>query len=111
MESLSHKQGDTFYVVCQWTDPLGSPISLSGYTVKSQVRVFNSSPFVDDLSVIILDSANGLFSLTATATQTTSWVVSSGQYNRTYCDVQFTKDGIVSSTETFEIIVQKEITQ
>ena len=111
MEQLYHKQGDTFSLSCTWTDVNGDPIDLSTYAIKSQVRSFSDTPFEDDLSVAILVAANGTFSVTGSATQTSLWPVTTGQYKRLYCDIQFTQGGVIISTDTFEIIVLREITQ
>lgn len=111
MVSIEHKQGDTFVVTCTWTDSTGAAIPLTGYTVTSQVKVLKYNTFADNLTVAVVNEANGIFTLTASATATTSWPVTAGQYGRMFCDVQFSKGGIVTSTETFEIIVLREITQ
>jgi len=110
VEQLYHKQGDTFSISCTWTDVNGDPIDLTGYDIKSQVKSFSDTPFEDDLSVAVLVAASGTFSVTASAIQTTLWPVTMGQYKRLFCDVQFKFGGVTTSTETFEIIVLREIT-
>ncbi|CAB4125015.1 hypothetical protein UFOVP59_67 [uncultured Caudovirales phage] len=111
MQSISHKQGDTFSASCVWTDSTSTAINLTGYTITSQVRVLSGVIFVDTLSVTITSAVNGAFTVSATPSATASWPVTTGQYNRMFCDIQFSKAGVVVSSETFEIIVVKEITQ
>lgn len=111
MESLNHKQGDTLTITGTWTDSSGVAIDLTGYTIASQVRVVTGTTFVDTLTATVVNTATGSFSLSATATQTSSWPVTHGQYTRTYCDIQFSKAGVVVSSDTFEIVVLLGITQ
>lgn len=111
MESLNHKQGDTLTITGTWTDSSGVVIDLTGYTIASQVRVVTGTTFVDDLTAAIVSAAEGSFSVSATATQTALWPITKGQYGRTYCDIQFSKAGVVVSSDTFEIVVLRDITQ
>ena len=111
MKQISHKRGDTLSLTCTWTDPNGTIIPLTGYTITSQVRVLTGTPFVDDLIVSVVSESGGIFTLSAVPASTVLWPITSGQYGRMFCDVQFSKAGVVVSTETFEIVVLREITQ
>lgn len=107
MSQVYHKKGDTFTLICVWKDALGVPVDLSTYSIASQVR---STKFVDNLSVTVIDAANGKFSVSRSAADTSSWPVSNS-VSRVFCDIQFTKGSIVTSSETFEVIVLEDITQ
>lgn len=108
MAQFYHKAGDTFSLNARWVDRTNNPISLLGYTIKSQVRAVN---FVDTLVVTITNASLGLFTLTRAATSTVTWPVTTSQESRLFCDVQFTTGSVVASTETFQIIVLQDITQ
>jgi hypothetical protein len=112
MQQVTHKQGDTFSLSCSWKDPNGTAINLTGYTILSKVRVTTGTTFTDTLTSTITTAASGLFTLSATPTQTASWPLTSGQYGKLYCDVQFTSPtGVVTSSDTFEVVVVEEITR
>jgi hypothetical protein len=105
---IYHKRGDTLSLSCQWTDSNNTPINLTGYTITSQVRAVG---FVDDLTIVITSAVSGQFVLSATATDTSTWPVTSSQASRTFCDVQFQVGSDVVSSETFQVIVLEDITQ
>lgn len=108
MATIYHKKGDTLSYSCSWKDSSGAAINLTGYTLASQVR---ATSFVDTLTVTVTDAVNGLFSLSATATQTATWPVTDGALSSLFCDVQFTLGSTVVSTDTFQIIIAQDITQ
>jgi len=110
MKQIKHKQGDTLLLTCTWTDPNGLVVDLTNYTITSKVKVVAGTLFEDTLTTDITSPASGIFILSATATDTALWPVTSGQYGRMFCDVQFSKDSVVVSTETFEIVVLLDIT-
>lgn len=107
MSQIYHKRGDTLSLLCIWKDASGNPVDLTGYTIASQVRATN---FVDSLTVTITDAVNGKFSVTRTATGTSSWPISNS-VSRVYCDIQFTTGTTVISSQTFEVVVLEDITQ
>ena len=108
MAQVYHKRGDTLSLSAVWLDSNNDPVDLTGYTVESQVRAVG---FVDDLTVTITDATAGEFVLSATATDTSMWPVTSSQSSRSFCDIQFTIAGIVVSSETFQVVVVEDITQ
>jgi hypothetical protein len=108
MADISHKKGDTLSYACSWKDSSGVAINLTGYTLACQVRATN---FVDTLTTTVTSAVNGLFTLSATATQTATWPVTDGSLSRLFCDVQFTVGAVVVSTETFQIVIVQDITQ
>lgn len=108
MAEIYHKKGDTLSYSCAWKDSSGVAMNLTGYTVASQVRAVG---FVDNLTVTVTSAVNGLFTLSATASQTALWPITSGADSRVFCDVQFTTGSTVVSSDTFQIIVVQDITQ
>ena len=107
MTQIYHKRGDTLSLSCVWKDSAGTPINLTGYTVACQVKAVN---FVDTLTVTVTSAANGAFTISRSATGTSSWPVTDSQASRLFCDIQFTSGSLVTSTETFQIIVLEDIT-
>lgn len=108
MAQVYHKRGDTLSLNVTWLDSNNDPVSLTGYTIESQVRAVG---FVDDLTVTVTDAVAGEFVISATAIDTTLWPITSSQASRTFCDIQFTIGGIVVSSETFQIVIVEDITQ
>ena len=85
----------------------GSPADLTDYTIRSQIK--KSGKFITSFTVTIADQAVlanvGLFTMEVSSSNTLNWTP--GLY---VCDIEFVKDGIVRSTETFEIPVIEGIT-
>lgn len=114
MANITIKRGDTFSVLCQRVDENNSPLSLSGYTITSKVE--SVSGFTQTLTVTVVNSTLGQFSINATATETASWPVFQGidgttsSMNTLYCDIQYTASPYVESTDTFAIYVVEDIT-
>lgn len=114
MDTLSIKKGDTLSILCQRVDESGTPINLTGYTIASSVRT--TQGFSEALSVLVVNNANGQFSLNQTATNTANWPVSKSvdgtitSKNFLYCDVQYTLGSTVESSITFVIQVLEDVT-
>lgn len=107
MGNLYHKTGDTLSLTCTYTDSSGNPINITSYTIASKVKAVG---FEDTITVTKTNAANGVFTLSATATDTASWPVTVSIASRLFCDVQFTSGSVVQSSETFQIIVVQDIT-
>ncbi len=101
MVSIPFKRGDTFLV--QGTVSQDSVAQdISGWAVRSQVR--DGSTLVSELVVAITSAADGTYTLTKS--DTTAWPVKTLS-----CDIQYTTaSGQIVSTETFQIVVQADIT-
>jgi hypothetical protein len=97
-----HKRGDTWHKRCTFLDDESHPQSLSGYTIRSQVRTL-SGDLVTALTVNITDAINGEFEL---GPQSANWPISILE-----CDIEYTISGVVFSTETFYIDVRQDVTQ
>lgn len=101
-QKVSIKRGDTFVMQGAYTDGNGAAIDLSSYTIQSEM-------VLDDervaLTATVLDAANGIYSLSLTATQTAELTV--GVYS---CDIEYQVGGVVSSTDVFRISVKEDVT-
>lgn len=100
MESRTIKRGDTLLLSCTRRDGAGNPVVLTGLTITAKVRY---RQFSEALTVTPVDPANGGFSLSSTNTAT--WPVAALK-----CDVQFISGSVVTSSQTFEIVVEEDVT-
>lgn len=102
MATINHKQGDTLDWVITLTDT-GTAVDINTWSIRAQIRA--SDTLIATLTVTVVDAANGLFRLSATAAQTDSWAAGSHS-----CDVEFTDgSGNVFSTETFVVNILEDI--
>lgn len=103
---ITIKRGDTLSVAGVAAQDSGVALNLTGYTVRSQVRS-SAGALVAALSVTVTSATLGTFTLDATAAATASWLT-----GRHVCDVEYTSaGGIVSSTETFAVVVLDDVTR
>lgn len=101
MSLIVHKRGDTFQANCQLLDDLGNPINLtiSNIAVKSQIRGIRGE-LIADLSCSISGT-----SYTLTASNTSSWSLGRAKW-----DIQYTRSGVIFSTETINLDIDEDIT-
>lgn len=103
MQRIEHKRGDTFVVAARLTDD-GVPIDLTGWGVRAHVR--DGEALVNELVYTPIVLGDGQYTLTCTAANTTTWPVKT-----LYCDIEYTSpSSVVASTETFAIVLKKDIT-
>lgn len=103
MNQIQFKRGDTFLLTCTYKDG-GVATSVASLDIDSQIRN-NLKALVQELTVTKSQNT-GVFTLSATAEETADWPVSVLR-----CDVQFSEDGEVKSTQTFYITVVEDITK
>jgi hypothetical protein len=103
MNQIQFKRGDTFLLTCTYKVN-GVATSVASLTIDSQIRN-NVKVLVQDL-IVYKQISTGVFTLSATAEETADWPVSVLR-----CDVQFSENGIVKSTDTFAISVIEDITK
>lgn len=103
MAQIKFKRGDTFTLSCTYKID-GVPSSVSSIDIDSQVRNQRDT-LIQDL-IVTKSETTGVFTLSADADDTQNWPVTVLR-----CDVQFSEGGSVRSTQTFEIIVNEDITQ
>ena len=105
MAIITHKRGDTFELTLSLENQ-GNPVDITNFTIASQIRD-QDDQLVQALTVTKTDASNGQFTLTATDTQTDDWPIA-----KLDVDVEFVEpDTTVSSSETFNIQVIKDITR
>lgn len=97
------KRGDTFSLACVYKVN-GVATSVADFDIDSQLRDTKDN-LIQTLTVTKTADV-GSFIVAASATDTTDWPISVLK-----CDLQFSEDGIVRSTETFNVVVVNEITK
>lgn len=98
------KRGDTLLLTCAHLQG-NTPVDLGGWTLASAVRG-PSGALVWRFAPRVLDAANGVFELHAAAADTARWPVGLLAADIRYTDPQ----GRVSTTDTFDIMVLREVT-
>lgn len=97
------KRGDTFSLVAVITDDTGSPVGGVAAELRAEIR--NRQDELQGACVIAETGTTGTYSLTFA--DTSSWVPDTVLY----LDIQRTTGGVVSSTETIAIPVEKDVTR
>lgn len=104
------EQGTTFNPVLTWKDSSGTPIDLSGYTARMQLREYlESSTVVAELSTenggIALGGVAGTITLFISATNTAN-LTESGVY-----DLEMVQGAVVTRLLEGAFILSKEVTR
>lgn len=97
------KRGDSFSLACEYKqDGVGTSVEL--YTIRAQVRD-SSDNLVQELTVQKADQTThpGVFVLLA-------GIISSWPIDLLRCDIQFSEEQTVRSTQTFMIPVEEDVT-
>jgi hypothetical protein len=106
MSSIKQKQGDTFEVICTYKDSMGQALNLStsNITIRSQVRS-KTGTLVADLVYAMLDQSTypGKYSLSVASTA--EWPIGILLW-----DIEYTQDGIITTSDPIEILVQSKVT-
>ena len=97
------KRGDTFSVLATINDELGKPVTGIAAELKAQIR--NRQDELVDECVIAETTTAGTYSLVVA--DTTEWPVDS----TLFMDIQRTSAGVISSTETIAIPVERDVTR
>lgn len=97
------KRGDSFVLACIYKQD-GVPTNVDQYTIRAQVRD-SSDNLVQELSISKANqTANpGAFAMSAGPTPT--WPI-----DLLRCDIQFSEEQTIRSTQTFYIPVEEDIT-
>lgn len=98
------KRGDSFILACQYKQD-GVPTSVELFTIRAQVRD-SSDNLVQELTVGKPDQTTnpGVFTLSA-------GIISTWPIDLLRCDIQFSEEETVRSTQTFFIPVEEDVTQ
>lgn len=101
--AITHKKGDDLEWVVNLTESL-VPSNITAWSIRAHIRD-SSDTLLQALTVTVTNAAGGVFSLTATDTQTATWAVGTYQI-----DIEFTNGaGLVFSTNTFDLNVVQDI--
>jgi len=103
MLKLQHKRGDTFVLTAQYCQDNGTPASLAGYSIKSQLRDQGDN-LVHEFAINVTDEALGKFSFTPV--DTSQWPLGA-----LVMDIQYTFDIVVVSTGKIELEIIKKVTR
>jgi hypothetical protein len=100
------KRGDTFAFYANITDELGDPLVTDVANIASQIRdtLYN---LVAELTVATTETP-GRYLFTAPSTD--AWPAESRGWATLYMDIQLNVGGQVSSSDTIEIRVMKDVT-
>ena len=103
MADITFKRGDSFSMAVAYKENnVAAPLPT---TITSNVRSSRQT-LTEALTVSRDNESGGLFTLTATPTDTAEWPIGT-----LYCDIEYTySDGSVYSTDTFTIEVVQDIT-
>jgi hypothetical protein len=103
-KTIPFKQSDTFILACTYRED-GTPVDLTTFEIASQVRD-SSGTLVADLTVTLADQGTDPGVFTLSCADTSPWPI-----DLLPCDIQFTLDGNVRSTQTFFVAVEPEVTR
>lgn len=104
MATITHKRGDTLEWVITLTDNEVA-VDITSWTIRSQIR--QGSTLTQALTITKTNAANGIFNITATAAQTSSWSVGSHSVDIEFSDAS----SVVFSTETFTLRLLEDISR
>ena len=102
MTRMTFKRGDTFSYFIDLTDAENSPLVLQVEDIKCQIRT-KSGSLIDTL-IIETTATNGKYLVSAS--DTTFYPVGTQEM-----DLKINENGIVASTETIEVVVEKDVTK
>ena len=111
--NLTIRAGITLIVSFTYQDSSGSPIDITGATIRSQVRacIDDTDSLVDwstgNGAFVIIDAANGVFELQLTAATTASYTFESGVYD---IEIEF-PTGTVNPLVAGRVFVNQMVTR
>lgn len=102
MDKMSFKRGDTFSYYIELVDVSNVPVVVDLADIKSQIRAQNDV-LIDDLTIETTATAGTyhIFSL-----DTSAYPV-----GKQYTDVKIMDGGVVVSTSTVELTIEKDVTR
>jgi len=104
--NITLDQGSTFVLQVTLEQPAGTPINLSGYTVRSQIRKSYSDTLIGAFTCALVTPASGIFQMALTATQTK--LLTEAEY---VYDVEISIGSTVTRVLEGIIYVSPEVTQ
>jgi len=104
MSKIEVKRGDTLSFVVRRKNEDGTPRTGEASNLRSQIRNIKDA-LIAEITITETD-VPGDYLFTVPATETSFWVP--GKYT---CDIQFTDVDFVESSNTFEVVVEKDVTR
>ena len=99
------KRGDTFSLAAVVQGD-GVAADITGWTIASQIRTA-SGTLIDTLTVAVTSAVAGTYTLDESAAGVTeAWPV-----GKLEMDIQYTVGGVIVSTETAQIRVERDVTR
>lgn len=104
---ITCRKGDTFSLIVNVSDSTGSPVNLSTYSFKMQLRETDVStlPTIDDSGITITGTSGGVITVTILASVMAS--INSGLY---VYDLQTINGGVTQTWLTGVITVNEDVT-
>jgi hypothetical protein len=102
MTRMNFKRGDTFSYFIELTDADNLPLVLPVEDIKCQIRT-KSGSLIDSL-IIETTATNGKYLVSAS--NTTHYPVGNQEM-----DLKINENGVFTSTETVEVVVEKDVTR
>ena len=103
------EQGATFELSIVWKDNEGTPIDISGYSARMQIRkTYDSEPVINltDGSGITLGGITGSIDISIDADTTDGLIINRGRY-----DLELESNGIVTRLIQGTVEISKEVTK
>lgn len=112
VHNITIEQGATFQMNLLWKDSTGSPVNLTGYTARMQVRQKYSSPdtllnFTTENGAITLGGVLGTIAVVGAATVTDDLVGKNGVYDLELVSA----GGIVTRLVQGSVYISPEVTR
>lgn len=104
------KRGNSLILGCTAIGDNGLPLPLASYTITAQAR--QGEQLVDNLVVEVIDAEAGTFELRAPGDSTTpAWPLGAVDMDIVYAQNLPGGQRLVRSTETFSVVVSRNVTQ
>lgn len=97
------KRGDTLAFIVQVADEVGDPLVINAADIRSQLRKLGSGVLVDEFKISGTETP-GEYLFEAQA-DTADYPVATLE-----ADIEFTRDGVKKSSQTFSIVIKEDIT-
>lgn len=102
MLKMSFKRGDSFSFCIDLTDAENLPLVLNVSDIKCQIR--NQTNLLIDTLIVETTTVDGTYLVSAMDTAYYPVGVA-------YMDLKIRENGVIASTETIEVTVEKDVTQ
>jgi hypothetical protein len=106
--TILHKRGDTLIWNARYTNPDGSPVDVTNYGIAMQIRT-PTGLLIADVSIgagiTLTTPMDGQYQIRIDPNVTSTWPGETCNF-----DIQYTLNGVVVSSETGSLKIEKDIT-